>query len=149
MAPEDLQGELDLSRRCFDALPWLRRMPHLRMDFGRDQGNPFLSEIEPCGDIFVRQSDHLSRLASAYAERALMAVEKTADNSVYTRDTNALKRELKKSILAVKEPADMRCLHCANRSSVSNAEGLAYPQAMHGLEDDNEGPRRRLRRRRS
>ena len=61
---EDPIDETLLSTNFFDILPWLTTMPHLRIYFGQDpQGRPFLSDIEPCGDVYLAKWNHLRELA--------------------------------------------------------------------------------------
>jgi hypothetical protein len=68
----DTEKELAVSNVLFEQCPQLCAYPHLRLDFGRTaDGAPFLSEIEPCGDILTAarskiHATHISNIAVEY-----------------------------------------------------------------------------------
>ena len=75
LSEKEVKDEILLSNKLFDEIRWLPDMPHLLIDFARNDEGCFLSEIEPCGDIFFTQNDHLLALAQSFLKLANRTIQ--------------------------------------------------------------------------
>lgn len=122
---KDVEGKIAIAKLIFCTCPWLRTMPHLRIDFGRSEKNKLIvSEIEPCGDIFLLNHLRLSSVAKECAQKIKNAL--TSNLTCAPSDEEMAAAPPKRNLLPSrapktkkpKQPRALKALMCHMRGTL-------------------------------